>query len=143
MFLFNILICHLAVVDTFSSAKDTSIGAATGAKDYVKDTLVGAKDSTVDAAGKARDKLEQARSSIAEKGHGVSSITSNYLNDELKIVLVLDAKEYIKETATGAKDTVEESAKGAKDSLKESAEGAKDYAREKGSNVADRSHGKK
>lgn len=58
------------MVDTLASARDTSVGAATGAKDYVKDTLVGAKDSTVDVATSARDKLEAARSTIADKGHG-------------------------------------------------------------------------
>lgn len=61
------------VMDTLTSAKDTSVDTATGAKDYVKDTLVGAKDSTVNAASKARDKLEEARSSIADKGHGMLS----------------------------------------------------------------------
>ncbi len=55
----------------------------------------------------------------------------------------LDAKEYIKEKATGAKDTLAEKTEGAKESIKETAGEAKDYAKETGSNVADRGRGKK
>ena len=62
-----------AFVDTITSAKDTSVGAATGAKDYVKDTLTSAKDTTYDAASKAKDKMEGARSSIVEKGRGTEN----------------------------------------------------------------------
>lgn len=39
-----------------ASARDTSMDAATGAKDYVKDTLTGAKDSTYDAAANSEVK---------------------------------------------------------------------------------------
>lgn len=84
---FNLVIVDVlvAVIDTMASARDTSMGAATGAKDYVKDTITGAKDSTYDAAVRAREKLEEARASIVGKGNGVM----------LLFCKIVDAKTYV------------------------------------------------
>ena len=135
-----------------TSAKDTSVGAATGAKDYVKDTLVGVKDSTCDAASKAGEKVENARSSIAEKGHGTENISNIPHRPRTLFYSCTDAKEYIKESAKGAKDSlmgsteeaknkIKEKAEGAKETVKQSAEGAKESAKETGANVTEKSRG--